>query len=107
MILALQQKTNMIQHGREEIHFIWCVPPSGTTTNDHEKLEKSKVPEKEPAEVDVREATRADDIFTKLRSEILNAIFTTINSKGRNGAPPQSIKTVEINMCIQIHIHVS
>jgi len=84
----------MIQHGREEIHFIWCVPPSGTTTNDHEKLEKSKVPEKEPAEVDVREATTADDIFTKLRSEILNAIFTTINSKGRNGAPPQSIKAV-------------
>ena len=107
MILALQQKTNMIQHGREEIHFIWCVPPSGTTTNDHEKLEKSKVPEKEPAEVDVREATTADDIFTKLRSEISNAIPTTINSKGRNGAPPQSIKTVEINMCIQIHIHVS
>jgi hypothetical protein len=54
---------------------------------------KGKVPEKEPAEVDVREATRADDIFTKLRSEILNAIFTTINSKGRNGAPPQSIKS--------------
>lgn len=48
----------------------------------------------EPAEVDVSEATRADDIFTKFRSAILNAIFTTINSKGRNGAPPQSIKTV-------------
>jgi len=61
------------------------VPPRGTRTNDHEKLEgKGKVPEKEPAEVDVREATRADDIFTKLRSEISNAIPTTINSKGRN-----------------------
>ena len=57
-------------------------------------MEKSKVPEKEPAEVDVREATRADDIFTKLRSEISNAIPTTINSKGRNGAPPQSARTV-------------
>ena len=64
------------------------------------------MPEKEPAEVDVREATTADDIFTKL-SEILNAIFTTINSKGRNGAPPQSIKTAAINMRIQIHINVS
>ena len=65
------------------------------------------MPEKEPAEVDVREATRADDIFTKLRSEISNAIPTTINSKGRNGAPPQSIKTAAINMRIQIHINVS
>jgi hypothetical protein len=45
-----------------------------------------------PAEVAVREATRADDIFTKLRSEMLKAIFTTIKSKGRKGAPPQSIK---------------
>jgi hypothetical protein len=29
-----------------------------------------------------------------LRREILNAIFTTINSKGRNGAPPQSVRKV-------------
>jgi hypothetical protein len=36
----------------------------------------------------------ADDIFTKLRRETLNAIFTTINSKGRNGAPPQSVRKV-------------
>lgn len=50
--------------------------------------------QKEPAEVDVREATRADDLFTRLRSEILNAIFTTIYSKGRNGAPPQSITII-------------
>lgn len=55
-----------------------------------------------PAEVDVSEATSADDIFTKLSNEILKAIFTNINSNGRNGAPPQSTKhggTCAIQAC--------
>ena len=45
-----------------------------------------------PAEVAVSEATTADDIFTKLSNEMLKAMFTNINSNGRNGAPPQSTK---------------
>lgn len=94
LILALQQKTNMIQQGRGEILLIWCTAQWHKNQNEDENLRRGKARchKKEPAEVEVREATRADDSFTKLRSAILNAIFTTINSKGRNGAPPQSIK---------------
>jgi hypothetical protein len=40
----------------------------------------------------VSEATKADDIFTRFSSDILNAMFAIINRSGRNGAPSHAEK---------------
>lgn len=45
-----------------------------------------------PANAVVREATKADDIFTRFSSDILKVMFTAMNNSGRNGAPSHAEK---------------
>jgi hypothetical protein len=86
LILALQLKKEH-QHCHEDTRSVWSIQRQQTK---NENTTRGRGEEEKPAEVAVSEATRADDIFTKLSNEILKAMFTSIKSNGRNGAPPQS-----------------
>lgn len=43
----------------------------------------------EPENVEAREDTTAEEIFSKCRSDILKPILTNTNSSGNSGAPSQ------------------
>lgn len=43
----------------------------------------------EPENVEAREDTTAEDIFSRCSNDILNPILTTTNSRGNSGAPSQ------------------
>lgn len=56
---------------------------------------RKKERERGPANAVVREATKADDIFTRFSSDILKVMFTVMNNSGRNGAPSHSEKILK------------
>lgn len=51
---------------------------------------------KEPANVTTSEETKADDIFTRLSKNMLNAMFVAIKSRGSSGAPSQPEKCCQM-----------